>query len=306
MDTLLLILEKVYPLYFLILIGFLGGKYLKIDKQSIAKLVIYIVIPVIVFNGIYTSPQDKNILLLPIGWFLMSSIVAVITYLVAGFFYKDKTKNILAYMSGTANVGYLGLPLAISVLGGMSENIVIFTILGYLFYENTVGYFIAAKGELDSKVVLKKLLKLPPLYGFILGILANLSGLNLGGNYAAMVGNFKGVFVVLGMMLVGLGLSGIKSLKIDYKFLSLSFLTKFLLWPLLVLAFIQLDIYILKQFTPEIHQVFLLISSVPIAANAVAYATNLENNPDKVAVSVFLSTLFSLIYIPVFIALLVL
>ncbi len=119
----------------------------------------------------------------------------------------------------------------------------------------------------------------------------------MGANYEAMIINFKGVFVVLGMMLVGLGLSDVTSLKIYLRFVGLSFVAKFLLWPILILGFIFIDQNLLHQFTNEVHNTFLLLSVVPIAANSVAYATTLKNNPDKVAISVFFEyTIFLDIY----------
>jgi predicted permease len=41
-----------------------------------------------------------------------------------------------------------------------------------------------------------------------------------------------------------------------------------------------------------------LISIVPIAADTVVFATEFKSHPQKVAITVFLSTIFALIYIP--------
>jgi len=49
---------------------------------------------------------------------------------------------------------------------------------------------------------------------------------------------------------------------------------------------------------------FTLFSIFPIAANKVAFATELKVHPEKAALTVFLSTLFALFYIPLVVSLL--
>ena len=58
--------------------------------------------------------------------------------------------------------------------------------------------------------------------------------------------SMQGAYVTLGMMLIGFGISTIKNFSFDYKFIALSFLGKFIFWPLLMLALISLDFYIFK------------------------------------------------------------
>ncbi|HEX7042650.1 MAG TPA: hypothetical protein VF189_05365 [Patescibacteria group bacterium] len=44
MEIFLTLLVKVIPLYIMILLGFLGGKYLQVKKESVANLLLPIVI----------------------------------------------------------------------------------------------------------------------------------------------------------------------------------------------------------------------------------------------------------------------
>ena len=90
-----------------------------------------------------------------------------------------------------------------------------------------------------------------------------------------------------------------ESFEFDFKFISLAFLAKFLVWPLFMLGLIFLDSRFFGLFSPLLHKIMFLISIVPIAANTVAYAALLKTHPQKAAVAVLLSTLFALVYIPV-------
>lgn len=99
-------------------------------------------------------------------------------------------------------------------------------------------------------------------------------------------------------MIIGLGLSGIQSYKFDYRFITVSFFAKFAVWPLIILAVIAIDNSLFQLYDNTIHNVMLLMAIVPMAANTVAIATTLKVQPEKAAVTVLLSTLFALIYIP--------
>jgi predicted permease len=109
----------------------------------------------------------------------------------------------------------------------------------------------------------------------------------------------RGAYTVLGMMLIGLGMAGIKSFRMDWKFLAATFFAKFIVWPLVTGVIILFDLKYLHFFDSDIHKVMFLLSVVPMAANTVALATELKAEPEKAATAVLLSTLFALGFIPV-------
>jgi predicted permease len=106
------------------------------------------------------------------------------------------------------------------------------------------------------------------------------------------------------MMLIGLGIGTSKKLQFDIKFTAITFFAKFAVWPFLILLIILLDKSFLHIYNLQIYKVMLLLSIVPLAANAVAFSTVLKLHPEKAALAVLLSTLFALFYIPLMIMLL--
>jgi predicted permease len=111
----------------------------------------------------------------------------------------------------------------------------------------------------------------------------------------------QGAYVVLGMMLIGFGISKINNFSFDYKFIALSFLGKFILWPISMMILILLDQYFFHIYDKQIYKAFILLSIVPIAANTVIFATVLNVHPEKVSSAVLFSTIFGLIYVPIII-----
>lgn len=303
MSIFITLLLKLLPLYTMVLLGCIAGKKLEVKKESIAQLLIYIIAPIVVFSGVVTTQINAAVLSLPILFFLLCCLMCVIFYYVGKLFWPGSEKNILAYACGSGNTGYFGLPVVLILLGDQFLGIAIMAGLGFILFENSLGFFITARGHHTMKEALHKVLGLPALYALILGLVVNSTHLQLSPIILDAFTHFKGVYIVLGMMLVGLGLSQVTRASFDIKFTAISFLAKFLVWPLIICSIIFIDSSFLHFYSSSIHKIMLLMSIVPLAANTVAYATKLNTHPEKVAVTVLLSTLFALVYIPLFISL---
>jgi malate permease and related proteins len=98
MTLFLTILFKLIPLYFMMGLGYIGARGLGIQKESIGKLLIYIVAPVVIFYGTYMAPLDMIYFSLPIIFYVISSSLAIIFYLISSRLYRGDTRaNILAF-----------------------------------------------------------------------------------------------------------------------------------------------------------------------------------------------------------------
>lgn len=171
MEIFLTLLFKLIPLYLMIALGFIAGKYLKVQKESVANIVIYILVPVIIFNGTATTPLNISTLSLPVLFYVLCSFMCLLFYFLGGFIWKDSTRNVLALAAGTANVGYFGLPVVAVLFPPPSLGLAVLAIMGFQLFENSLGFFIAAKGRHTARDALLKVLKLPTLYAFFLAYL---------------------------------------------------------------------------------------------------------------------------------------
>lgn len=294
-----MILSKLIPLYFIIALGYIVSRLFKAEKETIARILIYIIAPIVIFYGTYTVKISFANLTLPLLFYVICSFLSL-TFLIIGniVYKKDSTKNILAFTSGSGNTGYFGLPLVLMILGDNSFNLSVLSLLGFIIYENTVGFFIIAKGKHTIKESLIKVIKLPTIYAFFIGLLFNYLNIEIGEHIITTLESFKGAYTVLGMMIIGMGLANIRREHFDIKFISLSFFAKFIIWPSLILLIIWLDKTFIHLYNDDTYNLLLLLSIVPLAANTVTYATELKTHPNKASIAVILSTLFSLLYIP--------
>lgn len=289
---------KLSPLYFNILLGYIAGKKLEANRDSIAKLMFYMINPLIIFNGIIHTKMDGSILSLPVLIFTIASLMCIVFYRFSRRIWTDSSKNIMAFSAGSGNTGYFGIPMAMLIFDSQVEGIYIMALLGITLYENSLGYYISAKETYTSAECFSKVLQLPALYALLGGLIINFLHVPIPEVYQDFIGHIKGVYVVLGMMIIGLGLAGLTNFKLDIKFIGMTFLAKFLVWPLVILTVIALDVRFFGIYEPIIHQALILLSIVPLAVNTVVMASLIKCHPEKTAATVLLSTLFALIYVP--------
>lgn len=298
MSVFFLLLTRLLPLYALVLAGYIAGKYLKVQKETIASLLIYIIVPVVIFSSISQARLDPSYLLVPVMFFSFCSLMCIVFYKLGQRFTPGPTRNLLAFSAGDANTGYFGLPVAIQLFGDSIVGIAVLFFVGFVVYENSVGFYIAARGHHTVKEAAQRVAKLPTIYAFLLGLLCNYFDLKPTGVLLDFANNMRGTYSVLGMMMIGFGAASIKNFKLDYRFIFWSFLAKFVVWPALILCVIAIDSHYLHFFDPALYKMMILISAVPLAANTVAISTELRLEPEKAAVAVLLSTVFALGFIP--------
>ncbi len=308
MEVFQALILKLVPLYFIILLGFIAGKWLNVERESIAPLLLYIVVPVVSFKGIVETEITWVTLSYPVFFFLASASLAILFFNLGKKLFNDREKaGLLSLCAGLANVGYFGLPLLFLLFDESILGVAVLLMLGLAIHESSVGFLVAASGKHSFKEALFKTLRLPAIYTSLLAVICNLAykrypelccfdpaiqSLN------TAMDKFVGAYTLLGMLMIGLGLAKVRTLKLDFQFISLGFLAKFICYPMLSIAFIVFNKCFMQIYDDVVLQVLFILSIVPIGANTITIATELKMDTDTVSITVLLSTLFALIYIP--------
>ncbi len=300
------ILLQMTGLYACIAIGYISAKKLEVEGKGISRLLFYIIVPLVFMHGISKMEIQYEFLLLPLIIFCISCTLCLSHYAIARRIYTDKSANILAFASGNGNIGYFGIPVALMLFEPQWVGVYMVMVIGIMLYETTLGYYITTKGDFSTQEALRKMTRLPMLHGALIGLMLSLLGWRLPEFTEGFFTAMRGAYSTLGMMVVGIGLAGITSLKLDWKFISMSFIVKFVAWPLMVGGFVWIDIHWLGICTTQAHHAAILLSIMPLAVNSVIFATLLDAKPEKMAAAVFLSTAFALFYLPVMVSWLIL
>jgi predicted permease len=294
---------RTIPLYLYIFLGFFSANFLKLEAKSFTKFLIYIVLPIISFNAGLSAKLDLGVLILPFLILIFCIVIAFIAYYLAGFIWKDETANLISYASGFGNFGFYAIPVGVILFGVSIEPLIVIAGLGMQVFQDTIGYFILVKGKFDFKESFLKVAKLPSIYFLIIAFILNLLNLNSfvqNSNYISILANFRSVFIIFGMMIIGMSVD-FKNMEIDWKMVSFGFFFKFLVWPLVVIVFVIL-IKPTGLLSLDILKVILLTGGIPFGSLLVAYSANLNIKPKKAATLVLLSLIFALLYMPIYIS----
>lgn len=282
-----------------VVIGFLAGRYSKVERDSIASLLFYFISPIVFFAIPASTTLTLSALSVTVVVFFIATSLSIFSYYFFGRYWLDHTRNIIALSAGTANGGYFMLPIAATLFDDYVLSIYMMAVIGINIFESSVGFYICARSFANSSESILKVVKLPILNGFLLGCLFSFAGFTLPDFLDDFIYNMRGAFSILGMVMVGLALSALQKFEIDIKFTLATFMAKFLFYPLGVNIFILLDKFVLGWYDENYYNALRLLSTAPMAANVVVIASLQKFYPEKVATTVFLSLLFGVVYIPV-------
>ena len=290
--------SKILFLYAVIVLGFVCGRVLRLEKEAFAKLLIYVLTPIVVFHGAYTSPLTLATLLTSSLFFIVPTVICFLALAVGRVLFPDSRRNLVAFSAGSGNYGYFGIPIMTGIFGESALQTVVLSLLGVLFYSSFIAFYVAARGNSSVRESIRIVARIPLIYALILGLVLQLLGVPRGVVYEEYVKQFIDAYRVLGMMLVGIGLSAFSPKLLDWKLTASMFAGRFLLWPLGTVLFIFLETHYLGVLSLEVHRHLFLLAFVPLAADTVAVATQFRLYPEKAAVIVTASTLVSMALIP--------
>lgn len=283
----------------MILLGYIAGRSLNTDRNTIATFLLYLLSPLVILNGLLRVDGMGKLFLLPIVILLISCFMCWLVYTVTYLFYDNSLRNIIAFSSGSSNTGHFGLPVALMIVDAETVGIYILAYSGIILFENTYGFYVAAKGTLSPTYCIKRTLRLPPLHAVLIAFLMKLLDLDLPQALDPFFLNLRGTYVTLGMSTIGLGLSTIKKFEIDWKCIGITMFVKYFLWPALTLSLVYLDIYYLHLFNNnKVYNAMLILSVVPISVSTMLIGCVFNYPAEKLAVVVLISTLTGILYIP--------
>lgn len=298
MELVTLIIANIIPLYILVGLGFIAGKWFDVNLHSMAIIAIYFLTPIVNFGAMAKMDFAPEYVMLPCIVFIVSTTIGTFAYKSAQALWKDSHANLIGMGSVNGNSMYFGLPVILSLLGPEWVGVYALMNLGGFLNEIGLGYFFGARSQASVKGALIKVFKLPVIPAIILGLIYNFAGFELPQSFLNYWNYSIGAWVFIGMMLIGVALSKQPRLEIDIKLLANFIATKFILWPIMAISIVLADLHIFKIFSPEIHQMGLVLSAIPLAGNLVAYASTLKLHPEKAAACVLLTTIIAFFTVP--------
>ena len=166
MDIYIKLFEVLFPVFFIVGIGYyLGKKNPELDTSFIANFAANIGSPAMVFYAITTTSISFN-LFVEYFWY---SLVAIFAFALLGIvFLKFLKKDIITELPPfiLPNTGNMGLPLCLFAYGNQGFGIAATISSLVILFHFTIGVFLA-----DKKINFQLLFKSPPVYAIIISVL---------------------------------------------------------------------------------------------------------------------------------------
>ncbi|MCK2043039.1 AEC family transporter [Chromohalobacter sp. TMW 2.2308] len=289
--------QPLWMLLIFVALGWLCARRLAVDPRPIATLLIYLIAPLTFFRGLYLGEPSPALLGLTAGMFALASLLCLATHAVVRRYFAPQEAALLAFSAGTGNTGYFGLPLAMALLPPEGVAAYLFCLLGVTLFEFSVGFYISARGQFSVRESLAKIVRLPLLYAFIAALLAYHLPWSVPGAVIEGLDYFRASYTVLGMMIIGMTLGGVSMRAFDARFLGVCIAARYVMWPLVMLGLV-LGLQATMGISATLAGALLLLGVVPMAANVVVIAMELNIRPAKGAIAVLVTTVAAPLIIP--------
>ncbi|MDO5028827.1 MAG: AEC family transporter [Bacillota bacterium] len=304
-----LTLEKVSVLFSLIVIGYIVGKFnivTKSGQKDLTGLVLKVTMPatiIIAMQQPFSSDKVHNILVL-IGIFILSYAIMFVSGLALSKLLNKEPanrKDIIRAGVLLSNTSFMGYPIVLSLLG--EESLFYAVICGGFVFEIiswTYGVYLIGRNAEGGQAGLKEALLNPGVISIFVGGILFLTGTSIPEPIFSTMKLLGGATSPLAMIVVGLILSRSKmgdAFK-DKSIFAVA-ISKLVINPLLIIGVLRL-----LNFDGMNIVIPVVLLSMPTAAYLAMFSEN-SGNDDKFASGiVFVSSLLSLITIPLITALL--
>lgn len=295
-------IEVVLVPTLMIIVGMLLKRFNVLNEQHsslLSKIVLNISLPSLIFTNIATADIGGDMIYLPIISFGLSFICVLIglAYSKIRGYSKVKTWTIIILLA-MMNTAFIGYPIVLGVYGNEG-------FLHAIFYDLAIAVMFVIFGVTlsnvfggDKREVLKNGLTFIPLWAIVLGIIFNVFNIPMGYVLENSLNYLGNSAIPLIMLSLGLTINFREFRSYLSDNLCLSFF-RLLLAPVILYV-----ILLWVGFDGLILRVSVLESAMPTAMNALVLAITYDLDVELVSSVVFVTTILSLITLPVIISIL--
>ncbi|WP_249869158.1 AEC family transporter [Oceanobacillus saliphilus] len=286
-----ILLNVIFPVFILLGAGIVLHRIFTFDLNTLSKITMYYLLPVIAFVNVYQSEIDIQVFMEVIGFQLLLCLILMAGSALAAKMLKldrgmtANFKNSIVLL----NSGNYGLPVSELVFQtnplGMTIQIIVMTIQNFVTY--TYGLFNSVAAKHDGKGIFIILLKMPILYALLLAVLFQAFQINIPAFIWNPIESASAAFLAIALLSLGAQIAYIKITKPDKVLISS------IIGRLIVAPAIGLGLILLMGITGTTAQALLIASSFPASRNSAQLALEYDNYPESAGQIVLVTTILS-------------
>ena len=292
-------LEVMVVLFIIVILGYVACKlgYMgdKFDKK-LSSIVVDITCPLLVLSSVMGDELPDRTLILPL---LGVGFLTYILLLIFGFWVPRLiTKNhddqgMIGFALMFADVGFIGYPIVSSIFGPHAVFYAALLNMPNTFFIFTAGVMLI-KGEYSLKQFNPKVLVSPAMLGAFLAAILVALGIHTPDIIARPVTMVGNITVPAALMIIGSSMAKLPIREIIGS-------TKVYITALLRLTIVPLSIYFLFKLcgvSDQVNNINTVVIAMPVASFGTMFCLKYGRNPSLITETTFITTLGSIITIP--------
>ena len=300
----MVVFQTMLKLFLLLVLGFVLFKCHIFDEytnKKISALIVNVASPMIIISSIAgVEGNDKSIVFLMIG----AGILMYIGFIILGkiinriFPFPKKDWPVYECMVVFANTGFMGYPVLLDVFGQETVFYASLIHMAFNFFVYTYAIMCLTKGD-DSEFKLNfKQLLTPGIVLIFIGILIYLFDIQLPSVLMDTINSVGSLTAPLSMMMIGSSLAvyPIKDSFTDWRSYVFAFVR------LIIVPFVTMIVCRLLHINPYYANITIITNAMPVGSMVLMLATQYNANIKIVTRNIVVSTLLSVITIPIVVA----
>ncbi|SEA76366.1 hypothetical protein SAMN05421743_10810 [Thalassobacillus cyri] len=293
-------IQVVLPVLLIFGAGYLIQIVARLDIKSLATVTLYIMLPNLVFNTFYEAELDQKYVIMVVFAAILLAAIVAINKLTAYFRnYNQSMESGMILSTAFMNSGNYGTPIILFAFGEKAFMYAISFMVLQAIIMNFFGVYYAARGSAGIKLALQSVLKMPPTYAVIVALIMNLGSIPVPENLMSAINLVGDATIPTMMITLGMQLAEITVKNMDWKKVTYATSVRLLASPLIAYL-----ITLVLPMDPLMAKVLIVAAACPSAATTTMYALQFDAKPDLVSSITLVTTLGSLITIPILLTLL--
>lgn len=300
----MVVFQTMLKLFLLLVLGFVLFKCHIFDEytnKKISALIVNVASPMLIISSIAgVEGSNKSIVFLMIG----AGILMYIGFIILGkiinrlFPFPKKDWPVYECMVVFANTGFMGYPVLLDVFGQEAVFYASLIHMAFNFFVYTYAIMCLTKGD-DSEFKLNfKQLLTPGIILIFVGIFIYLFDIQLPSVLMDTINSVGSLTAPLSMMMIGSSLAvyPIKNSFTDWRSYVFAFVR------LMIVPFVTMLICRLIHIDPYYANITIITNAMPVGSMVLMLATQYNANVKIVTRNIVVSTLLSVITIPIVVA----
>jgi hypothetical protein len=290
-----LFLNVILPIIAVFATGFILQRIRLLDVKSVSAVSIYILMPALVFVGLYDAEFNSSYVIILIYMFLLFFLMVFLNKMLARIFkWSPSVESASILSTGFMNSGNYGIPVVLFSIGNAALPFAVFIMVIQSLQNNFFGVYYASRSTSGIKRAWVNVAGMPTTYAAILAILFSVLNVRVPEAVYSTLSMVGDAAIPVMMIVLGMQLASINSMKINWQVISAAVILKMAVAPLFAFIFVWL-----ADVDPLIGVILIVISAMPTAATTTMYAIEFDTEPDLVSSITFISTAVSIVSLTV-------